>query len=257
MLILIILVIFFFYAIRNVNRDVNRETFYSNNLTKSNKFGNKIVNNNNINSYINTINTPIINKNILEPKWVMPYNLNYLNNLDKYNILNNFGIKNNKKRQEYINKINNNETVPFNSIKLLKNYDGNLNNIFTTISNNSFIQKVVNTSPKDLPEIYLVSKDNKIRWSYNTKELDNDINFYIYFDFVNKCDDTINFNQFSSLKISNNFRSIYFNLTINNTNNNNTIYKLEYTNTNKFVRIFVVLKRNNIVIKKSNNITTN
>ena len=41
----------------------------------------------------------------------------------RYNILNNFGVKNNKKRESYFNSLNDNNTMPHNSVNLLNNYD--------------------------------------------------------------------------------------------------------------------------------------
>lgn len=253
MIILIILVLILLYFLNK-----NKENFVSNtsnnNKSTNNIFacGKNVIVKDSINDYINKLNNSTINKHFLQPNDFLPYNLN---NTDHYNILNNYGIKNIKKREEYTNSLNNNTTIPYNSIKLLKNYDTELTNAFTKINIGNSSNDNTTKSNK-LPEIYLVSKDNNIQWSYNSIDLDNDMNFYIYFDFVDKCDDPINFNKFRSLKISSKFKSEFFKLIINESNNTN-IYKLEYTNTNKFARLFVVLKRSNKIIKKSNNITTN
>ena len=280
MIILIILVLMLLYIFNkhrenftnSMNTSMNNSMNNSMNTSMNNSMntsmntnifscGKNVVVKDSISDYINKLNNSTINKRFLQPNDFLPYNLN---NTDQYNILNNYGIKNSKKRNDYINTLNNNTTIPYNSIKLLKNYDKELTNAFTTInigtSNHNRCNdnnENNNANGSNLPEIYVVSKDNNIQWSYNSIELEGvGTHFYIYFDFVTKCDDPINFNKFRSLKISSNFKSEFFKLVINKSNNTH-IYKLEYTNTNKFARLFVVLKRNNIIIKKSNNITTN
>ena len=84
-----------------------------------------------LSDYINKINNFKPNTNLLHPKHVLPYNLN---STDQYNILNNFGIKNLKKRKKYMKNINNNQTISFNTTPLLNNYDNILNDTFYTNS---------------------------------------------------------------------------------------------------------------------------
>ena len=207
------------------------ETFISstNSINSCDKY---IIVKDNLSDYIQTINNTKLNNNLLHPTHVLPYNLN---STEQYNILNNFGIKNLKKRNKYIENINNNQTISFNTTPLLNNYDNILNDTFYTNS----------TTKIDYPELFIINNKSKIQWSYGTKYLNNSY-FYLYF---NNTDDQHNFN---SLKLSSDFKHDNFSLNIDHYKNR-YIYKIDYKG-NKHIRIYVVIKKNKQIILKSNEI---
>jgi len=226
-IILIILLILFF------NKNNEHFTVSTNTNTNSKKHCDKyIIVKDSLSDYINKINNFKPNTNLLHPKHVLPYNLN---STDQYNILNNFGIKNLKKRKKYMKNINNNQTISFNTTPLLKNYDNILNNTFYKNS----------TTKLEYPKLFIINNKSKIQWSYNTMYL-NDSYFYLYFNNVDEG------NNFNSLKLSKNFKHDNFNLSINHYKNR-YIYKLEYKG-NKHLKMYVVLKKNNKSKLKSNEI---
>jgi len=163
----------------------------------------------------------------------LPYNLN---NTEQYNILNNYGIKNLKKKNEYINNINKNQLIPFNSTTLLKNYDNILNNTF-------YINK---SNVIDYPKLYIINNYTKIQWSYDPKLL-NDSYFYLYFNYL----DNISSNLMS-LKLAPNLNHEKFDINIHH-NHNKYVCKLDYKG-NKNIKLFIVLKKNKKIILKSNEI---
>lgn len=182
----------------------------------------------------------IVKKDILIPKGVLPSNLN---KTDKYNILNNFGIKNQKQRQNYSLKLNDDNVISFNSRKLLKNYD--------SIIDNSFINEKDDLN--NLPHIFIISIDNKFQWSYETKYLkNNNRKFYVFYEIIDNCNKEIKLSNFKKLKIDKTINDgKKFNLLVNTYKNRN-IYKLEYKeNNNKMIRLFVGLLENKKVKVKS------
>jgi hypothetical protein len=220
-IILIILLILFY------NKNNEHFTSASNSNKQCDKY---IIVKDSLYEYIQQINNSKPNTNLLHPSHVLPYNLN---STDQYNILNNFGIKNLKKRKKYMKNINNNQTISFNTTPLLKNYDNILNDTFYKNS----------TTKLEYPELFIINNKSKIQWSYEIKYL-NDSYFYLYF---NNAYEQHNFN---SLKLSNDFKHDSFNLNINHYKNR-YIYKLEYKG-NKPLKMYVVLKKNNKIILKSN-----
>ena len=116
-LIVVFTIVYFYYTEKFVN--------YKKSSCKKN-----IIVKDSLKDHINFTNKLNENSNILQPNGILPYNLN---NTDKYNILNNFGIKNLKKRNNYIKSISNCNVIPQNSLKLLKNYDDILDKSFTNI----------------------------------------------------------------------------------------------------------------------------
>jgi hypothetical protein len=226
---MIIIIILIILLIMYYNKNNEHFTSSTNSTNSCDKY---IIVKDNLSDYIQKINTAKPNNNLLHPTNVLPYNLN---STDQYNILNNFGIKNLKKRKKYMKNINNNQTISFNTTTLLKNYDNILNDTFYS-----------NSSTKlDYPELFIINNKSKIQWSYETNYLNNSY-FYIYF---NNDDQQNNFN---SLKLSNDFKHDSFNLNINHYKNR-YIYKIEYKGTNH-IRIYVVLKKNRKTILKSNEI---
>ena len=225
---MIIIIILIILLIMYYNK--NNETFISstNSINSCDKY---IIVKDNLSDYIQTINNTKLNNNLLHPTHVLPYNLN---STEQYNILNNFGIKNLKKRKKYMKNINN-QPITFNTTPLLKNYDNILNDTFYKNS----------TIKLEYPELFIINNKSKIQWSYGTKYL-NDSYFYLYF---NNADDQPNFN---SLKLSSDFKHDNFNLTIDHYNNR-YIYKIEYKGT-KHIRIYVVLKKKKQILLKSNEI---
>ena len=232
-IIVMIIVLLYFYK-NNKENNENNENFTTNidskkyNVNDVNDCRNLIIEKDSLNDHINEINNTKNNNNLLFPKHILPYNLN---STDQYNILNNYGIKNIKKRNNYFRKLNNNTTIPYNTTNLLNNYDNILNNTY-------FINTTIS---RKHPDIYLIKNCNKVQWSYETKYLDN-THFYLNFKTSNS--------SYSSLKLYDNLDHDYFKLSISNYKNRN-IYKLEYTGTNT-ISIYVVLKENNNIKAKSN-----
>ena len=118
-----------------------------------------------------------LKKHIYKPRYTIPYN--YKNNLE-YNILNNYGTKEMKKRQKLVSNIissDPNTLIPFNKNILLQNFNKNLldkfeDNLYT-----------INKTSKEKKKIYLLGrwKDNKyyINWSVNNNfKLNNNIKIY-------------------------------------------------------------------------------
>jgi len=196
--------------------------------------------------HIEDTNLEKYNISTFNPTHVLAYNLNSTN---EYNILNNYGIKNTKKRESYIKKLNKCNTVPYNKNSLLKNYDTILNKSFTTIYLNHEIHH--DCKPEGLTKIQLIGNNNIFQWSYDTHHLKNKF-FYIFYKIVdNKCHDTSI--VYNSLKIIPNFESSEFSLSVNNYKNRN-IYIMNFLVKNKFCDIYIVLSENNNMLIKSNNI---
>jgi len=233
--IILLLICFYFYTIK--------ETFT---INKKKKEKNRQLIKDTINIHINKVNSEKFNKNIFQPTKVLPYNLN---NTDEYNILNNYGIKNMKKRILYTNKINKCNTIPYNKTNLFKNYDKILDTSFSDIKlNNTNVQNCKN---ENLKNIVLISKDSTFQWSYDTNLLNNKF-FYIYYTISDtKCN--LNSKTYNSLKLNNdsNFNEFSFN---KHHYKNRNIYKMEFLEKKKACELFIVLKENNKILLKSNNI---
>jgi len=231
LIILVILIIIIFY-------NKNTENFTTKNVTQSSdlkkeKCDKYVIVKDSLIEYIDKLNDETTNKNLLITKNTLPYNLN---NTDQYNILNNYGIKNLKKKNKYINNINNNQTVAFNSQKLLKNYNNVLN--YTFYKNSSTLL--------EYPKLNIINYDKNIQYTYDPKFL-NDSHFYLYFNYL----DNISSNLIS-LKLTSDLNHDKFNINIHH-NHNNYLCKLEYKGT-KNIRLFIVLKKNKKIILKSNEI---
>lgn len=118
-----------------------------------------------------------LKKHIYKPRYAIPYN--YKNNLE-YNILNNYGTKELKKRHKLIDNIissNPNTLTPFNKNILLKNYNKKL---VDTFEDNAY---TINKTGKEKKNFHLLGrwKDNiyYINWSVNNKlNLNNNIKIY-------------------------------------------------------------------------------
>jgi len=239
MIIIIILIIIFivFYSknIENFNspKKTNNITTSTTSTDLKKKCNKYIVVKDSLSDYIDKINKETPNTNLLIPKQVLPYNLN---NTDQYNILNNYGIKNLKKKNKYINNINKNLTIPFNSNILLKNYDSVLNDTFYT--NSSTIL--------EYPKLYIINNDKNIQWTYDPKLL-NTNHFYLYFNYLNNISSNL-----MSLKLTPDLNHEKFDINIHHTHNN-YLCKLEYKG-NKSIKLFIVLKKNKKIILKSNEI---
>tara|TARA_B110001469_G_C9595057_1_gene295433 strand:+ start:71 stop:757 length:687 start_codon:yes stop_codon:yes gene_type:complete len=196
-------------------------------------------------THIEETNLDTYNKNTYIPSNVLAYNLN---STDEYNILNNYGIKNQKKRNLYNIKNNNCKTLPYNKIQLFNNYDSVLDDSFTTI----YLNNQHNECKKEnLTKIHLIGNKNTFQWSYETLHLKNK-NFYLFYKIRDeKCPTKLlNYNV---LKITSNFESPEFLLSINNYKNRN-IYIMNFLVKNKFCDIYIVLTEKNNMLIKSNNI---
>lgn len=195
-----------------------------------------------------------IKKDILRPKGVLPHNLNDTN---RYNILNNFGVKNNKKRESYFRSLNDNNTIPHNSAKLLNNYDKVLDETFsksqTQYPGTAEEPTKAEIKQSDFKDIYLISDDLKAQFSYDSNLLKSDkTKLYLYYDIVDSCDDSYDFNKLKKLRLDKSINlSNDFSITMNHYNDRN-IYKLEFKNLKKQARVIVVLKHDKKIIKKSN-----
>ena len=194
-----------------------------------------------------------IKKDILRPTGVLPHNLN---NSDKYNILNNFGIKNNKKRNAYFSSLNDNNTIAYNSKNLLKNYDKVLDKSFEKNNYSNFNKDQPSNKPNKIPEfkdIYLIGNELKAQFSYDANLLTNaKTKLYIYYDIVDNCNEDFDFNKLKKLRLDKSINLTNdFSLTTNHYNDRN-IYKLEFKNVLKQARLIVVLKHNKKIVKKSN-----
>ena len=132
--------------------------------------------------HIHNVNNYSENMNTLHPRGVLPYNLN---NSDDYNILNNYGIKNQRKRAEYTYKLNGCNTLPHNSHQLLKNYDSVLDESFKNLvvpKWKNYSAKYFNTTSEEPPKILLIQDENErsVRWSYPQEDLCNR-KLYLYY----------------------------------------------------------------------------
>jgi hypothetical protein len=198
--------------------------------------------------HINNMNNYSDNMNVLHPKSVLPYNIN---NIDDYNILNNYGIKNGKKRSEYKHRLNGCTSIPYNSHKLLKNYDKEFDETFKTIEipkwNNYTTKTYFNSSKENPDKIFLIYEEdtNLARWSYPKKDLCNR-NLYLYFKFDEN-------NKYKKVLLNTDIDTEYFKLTISKFKERN-IYKLESKKNDIKVKIHLRLKEDAKIIIKSNSI---
>jgi len=195
--------------------------------------------------HLEKTNLDTYTKNTYIPLNVLAYNLN---STDEYNILNNYGIKNQKKRNLYIKKNNNCNTLPYNKTQLFNNYDSVLDDSFTTIYLNNEHNKC---KKEELTKIHLIGNKNIFQWSYDNKYMKNKY-FYLFYKISDdKCSKkSLNYN---SLKITPNFESPEFSLSINNYKNRN-IYIMNFLVKNKVCDIYIVLTKKNNMLIKSNNI---
>jgi len=233
--IILLLIIYYLY--------IKKEYFISNTkaeLPKTKKLIKDILK-----THIEETNLDKYNKNTYTPKNVLAYNLN---STDEYNILNNYGIKNQKKRNLYSRKNNNCNTLPYNKTQLFNNYDTVLDYSFTTIYLNN---EHNNCKKYGLSKIHLIGDKNTFQWSYETKHLKNKY-FYLFYKIRDeKCPTKLlNYNL---LKITTNFQSPEFSLSINNYKNRN-IYIMNFLIKNKFCDIYIVLTEKKNMLIKSNNI---
>ena len=194
-----------------------------------------------------------IKKDILRPTGLLPYNLN---NTNQYNILNNFGIKNNKKRNAYSRELNDNNTIPYNTTNLLKNYDKVLNQTFKENDYTNYKESQNMNKPAEMPkfkDIYLIGNELKAQFSYDSNLLVSPkTKLYVYYDIVDSCDEDFDFNKLKKLRLDKSINSTNnFSLTTNHYNDRN-IYKLEFKNVVKQARLIVVLKHDKKIVKKSN-----
>jgi len=237
-LIVAITIFYFYYTEKFVN--------YKNTSCKKN-----IIVKDSLKDHINFTNKLNENNNILQPNGILPYNLN---NTDKYNILNNFGIKNLKKRNNYIKSLSNCNIIAKNATKLLKNYDNILDKSFTNISINKWNKICYNSQKIDYPNISLISNEYVMHWSYYHKYLNNK-NFYLYYKYIDKCDKSIDIDDsnknYNSLQLKTNFECREFNFIVSTYKERN-IYKLTYKLASKSVKIYIDLKEDNKSLKKSN-----
>jgi len=123
LLILIILLVYYYFNtqknINNIN-NIKKEHFQP----KSKRCIKNINVSNKLKTHLDYINTPRFNKNIQQHCSPIPFN--YSNKLE-YSVMNNNGIKDLIKRQDYEkNNINNGSIIPYNKQVLLKNLNRNV-----------------------------------------------------------------------------------------------------------------------------------
>ena len=248
-IILIIIYIYWFWSKKTINQDTDGiQGFkdYKNQRISCNK---NIIINDRLEEHISDVNNSAENMNTLHPTGVLPYNLN---KTDDYNILNNYGIKNQRKREAYTLKFNGCAIIPHNSQKLLKNYDSVLDESFKTIEIprwKNYTATQSNSNKEDPPKILLLLGDGErdvrsVRWSYPQKDLCNR-KIYLYYKF-NKD------SNYNSLLLNNKLDNNEFKLTVSQFKERN-IYKLDY-NLSKTVKLKVGLKENNKLIVDSNSV---
>mgnify|MGYP006123362713 CR=1 FL=1 len=124
-IILIIIIVFIVY-----NKYFTNRQGFEDYDSKSISCKKDIIINDRLKDHIYNMNNYSENMNILHPSNVLPYNID---KIDVYNILNNYGIKNKKKQSKYKHELNGCTTTPYNSTKLLKNYDRECDNSFKII----------------------------------------------------------------------------------------------------------------------------
>ena len=232
------------------------KVYYNNNIQTFEDYESKslsckkdIVIKDRLKDHINNMNTYSENMNVLHPSGVLPYNIN---NIDDYNILNNYGIKNMRRRAEYKHKLNGCTTIPYNSHKLLKNYDKSLDESFKTIEIpkwKNYTDKYFNSNKEEPEKLFLIYDEdtNLARWSYPHKDLCNR-QLYLYYK--------IDKNKYSTLLLNNNIDNTEFKITISKFKERN-IYKLYYKNPNKIykkIKIHIRLKEGTKLIVKSNSV---
>jgi hypothetical protein len=249
MIIIIILIIIFIYILwskNNNKQNIKHIQGFEDYESKSLSCNKNNIIKDRIKDHINDINNYSENINTLHPNGILPYNIS---NSDDYNILNNYGIKNQRKRAEYTHKINGCTTIPYNSHKLLKNYDAMLDDSFKTIvvpKWENYTAKYFNSNKEELPKILLIQDDNErdVRWSYPQKYLCNR-KLYLYYKFDKD-------SKYSSLLLNNKLDNNEFKLMVSKFKERN-IYKLYY-NLSKTVKIKVGLKENDKLSVESNSI---
>jgi hypothetical protein len=249
MIIIIILLIIIFIYFRSKNplnqaiQDIQGFQDYENQSLSCKK---NIIIKDRLKEHIRNINNYSENMNVLHPNGVLPYNIT---NSDDLNILNNYGIKNQRKRAEYTRKLNGCTTIPHNSQKLLKNYDSVLDESFKTIvvpKWENYTSTQSNSDKEAPPKILLLLGDDErsVRWSYPQKYLCNR-KLYLYYKFDNM-------DSYNKLLLNNKLDNDEFKLTLSQFKERN-IYKLDY-NLSKTVKIKVGLKENNKLIIESNSV---
>lgn len=233
---IILLLILYYLYIKKENFVINKKIDIPNNQTLLKDL---------LNQHLEKTNLDTYTKNTYIPLNVLAYNLN---STDEYNILNNYGIKNQKKRIMYSRKNNNCNTLPYNKTQLYNNYDSILDDSFTTIYLNNEHNKC---KKEKLTKIHLIGDKNTFQWSYDTKQLKNK-DFYLFYKIRDeKCPTKLlNYNV---LKITSNFESPEFSLSVNNYKNRN-IYIMNFLVQNKFCDVYIVLTKKKNMLIKSNNI---
>jgi len=254
MIIIILVIIIFIYIYWSNNMNKGDQLDHENKLVQgfedyenqSLSCKKNIIIKDRLKEHIKNINNYSENMNTLLPIGVLPYNLN---NSDDYNILNNYGIKNQRKRDIYTYNLNGCTTLPHNSHKLLKNYDAVVDESFKTIvvpKWENYKSTYFNTNKQKIYKIYLIKDKNEkaVRWSYPKKELCNR-KLYLYYKFDTN-------SKYSSLLLNNKLDNDEFKLTLSQFKERN-IYKLDY-NMSKRIKIKVGLKENNKLIVVSNSV---
>lgn len=123
LIIIILLVSYYFNTQKNIN-NIKKEHFQPKSKSKSKSCIKNINVSNKLKAHLDYINTPIFNKNIQQHCTPIPFN--YSNKLE-YSVMNNNGIKDHIKRQDYQkNNINNGSIIPYNKQVLLKNLNRNV-----------------------------------------------------------------------------------------------------------------------------------
>ena len=97
LIIIILLVSYYFNTQKNIN-NIKKEHFQPKSKSKSKSCIKNINVSNKLKAHLDYINTPIFNKNIQQHCTPIPFN--YSNKLE-YSVMNNNGIKDHIKRQDY------------------------------------------------------------------------------------------------------------------------------------------------------------
>ena len=192
-LIIVIVSLSILYVYIKINNTKTKESF----IDKKPKFckKTKILEEDNLKEYITQLNSLDHNKNILLPKYYIPYNFDDFRNL---NIMNNYGIKDKNKRHSFIKNKINRKIIPYNHNTLLKNYDKKIDNsTFLSIKN------MYNTDKCVVENINCLSYPLKIigRWIKDQNKYYYFINWSYPSNCYYKSEFTINFIKSDTCKL--------------------------------------------------------
>lgn len=244
----IFIIIFIFIVIVLIIKNYKNKEFF-NNKKKDICKKTKIIEKDSLNDYLNYVNNNPKNNNFFVPDNYIPFNIS--NNF-QYNILNNFGIKNNKQLQDFYKELNN--ITPYNHNIILKNYNNHINKIVEKKQidcKNYYVNcgtnpKIIGNYNEDYYQIFMSYNSNCYNLSY----------FIIHYKNISKCqeiDIEKEKNSFTKLRLDYNLiktKNIieYLNgdIVVNqNPYNNRNIYNIKFNNFDKEENYAIFITFNN------------